>query len=35
MKVEELATCFQNVGFKDVQYQRFMGGVVAIHWGSK
>lgn len=35
MKAEALANCFQKVGFKDVHYRRFLGGVMAIHWGVK
>jgi demethylmenaquinone methyltransferase/2-methoxy-6-polyprenyl-1,4-benzoquinol methylase len=32
---EELGFVMQKVGFKDVQFRRFMGGTMAIHWGSK
>jgi demethylmenaquinone methyltransferase/2-methoxy-6-polyprenyl-1,4-benzoquinol methylase len=32
---EQLATVLQKVGFQQVQFRRFMGGTMAIHWGSK
>jgi len=35
LRVEELAGCFLKVGFKNVHYRCFMGGVMAIHWGEK
>lgn len=33
--VEALASCMLRVGFRDVQFRRFMGGAMAIHWGVK
>ena len=35
LRAEDLAGCILKVGFKEVQYRRFMGGVMAIHWGVK
>lgn len=35
MHPEELAGCMLRVGFKEVQYQCFMVGTMAIHWGVK
>jgi demethylmenaquinone methyltransferase/2-methoxy-6-polyprenyl-1,4-benzoquinol methylase len=35
LRVEELAGCFQKVGFTEVKFRRFMGGSMAIHWGRK
>jgi demethylmenaquinone methyltransferase/2-methoxy-6-polyprenyl-1,4-benzoquinol methylase len=35
LRAEELAGCFQKVGFTEVKYRRFMGGSMAVHWGSK
>ena len=35
MKAEELANCLLRVGFREVNYKRYMGGVIAIHWGVK
>ena len=35
MRVEALASCMLKVGFRDVQFRRFMAGAMAIHWGVK
>jgi demethylmenaquinone methyltransferase/2-methoxy-6-polyprenyl-1,4-benzoquinol methylase len=35
LKADELARCLQQAGFKEVNYRKFMGGVMAIHWGVK
>ncbi len=35
MKATELADCMSGVGFKEVGYRSFMGGTMAIHWGTK
>jgi demethylmenaquinone methyltransferase/2-methoxy-6-polyprenyl-1,4-benzoquinol methylase len=35
LKAEILAACMLKVGLRDVHYQRFMGGTMAIHWGVK
>ena len=32
---EDMAARMQAVGFKNVNYQRFMFGTIAIHWGEK
>ena len=32
---EEMASRIMAVGFKNVNYQRLMFGVIAIHWGAK
>ncbi len=32
---EELASRMTSVGFKKVNYQRYMFGTIAIHWGEK
>ena len=32
---EDLASRMASVGFKNVSYQRFMFGTIAIHWGEK
>jgi demethylmenaquinone methyltransferase/2-methoxy-6-polyprenyl-1,4-benzoquinol methylase len=32
---EEMASRMASVGFKKVNYQRFMFGTIAIHWGEK
>lgn len=32
---EEMASRLVSVGFKKVNYQRFMFGTIAIHWGEK
>ena len=32
---EELAALMRAAGFKNVQYQRFMFGTMAVHWGEK
>jgi ubiquinone/menaquinone biosynthesis C-methylase UbiE len=32
---EDLAARMKSVGFKQVEYQRFMFGTIAIHWGEK
>lgn len=32
---EDMATRMKAVGFKNVKYQRFMFGTIAIHWGEK
>jgi demethylmenaquinone methyltransferase/2-methoxy-6-polyprenyl-1,4-benzoquinol methylase len=31
----ELAQCMLEAGFKEVQFRRFMGGSMVIHWGMK
>jgi len=35
LRADELARCFEKVGFTEVKYRRFMGGSMAIHWGIK
>lgn len=35
LRADELARCFQKVGFIEVKYRRFMGGSMAIHSGVK
>jgi demethylmenaquinone methyltransferase/2-methoxy-6-polyprenyl-1,4-benzoquinol methylase len=35
LRAEELADCMQQVGFRGVQFRRFMFGTMAIHWGYK
>ena len=35
LSAEELAGGFLKIGFRDVGYRRFMGGVMAIHWAEK
>jgi demethylmenaquinone methyltransferase/2-methoxy-6-polyprenyl-1,4-benzoquinol methylase len=35
MSAEELAECMLSAGFREVRFRRFMGGTMAIHWGSK
>ena len=32
---DNLAVELERVGFREVEYRRFMGGSMAIHWGSK
>jgi demethylmenaquinone methyltransferase/2-methoxy-6-polyprenyl-1,4-benzoquinol methylase len=32
---DELAALMREAGFKSVQYQRFMFGTMAVHWGEK
>jgi demethylmenaquinone methyltransferase/2-methoxy-6-polyprenyl-1,4-benzoquinol methylase len=32
---ENLAARMASVGFKKINYQRFMFGTIAIHWGEK
>ena len=32
---ENLASRMAAVGFKKINYQRFMFGTIAIHWGEK
>ncbi|MEP7290724.1 MAG: bifunctional demethylmenaquinone methyltransferase/2-methoxy-6-polyprenyl-1,4-benzoquinol methylase UbiE [Chloroflexota bacterium] len=32
---DELATLMREAGFKQVAYQRFMFGTMAVHWGEK
>lgn len=32
---DELAAAFTGAGFKTVQYQKFMCGTIAVHWGVK
>jgi demethylmenaquinone methyltransferase/2-methoxy-6-polyprenyl-1,4-benzoquinol methylase len=35
LTAEELASCMSSAGFQNVNYQRFMFGTIAIHWGEK
>jgi demethylmenaquinone methyltransferase/2-methoxy-6-polyprenyl-1,4-benzoquinol methylase len=35
LTAEELANRMASAGFKNVNYQRFMFGTIAIHWGEK
>ena len=35
LKAEELASRFRKVGFKNVGYKQFIGGVITVHWGDK
>jgi len=35
LQAEELENCLTNAGFGEVGFRRFMGGVIAIHWGTK
>ncbi|OGO29467.1 MAG: hypothetical protein A2136_04320 [Chloroflexi bacterium RBG_16_54_11] len=35
VNAEELADRMLKAGFKDVQFHRFLGGTMAIHWGIK
>lgn len=32
---EDLADCFKKAGFTKVEYQKFMLGTIAVHWGEK
>ena len=32
---DELCNLFEDAGFKDVQYRRFMIGTIAVHWATK
>jgi demethylmenaquinone methyltransferase/2-methoxy-6-polyprenyl-1,4-benzoquinol methylase len=32
---EEMAARMAVIGFKKIDYQRFMFGTIAIHWGEK
>jgi ubiquinone/menaquinone biosynthesis C-methylase UbiE len=33
--VDALVTLMRNVGFDDVQYRTFAGGIVALHTGAR